>query len=120
MGSMTMAIPVCQKVAQQVFAYRSHDGLGVELYTFDRVRAVPQTHNQSVRRLGSDLQFIRERGTLNNETVIAISCKRDGKILKYSLPLVIHQRCFPMHGLWGTYYVSTVTLSNILVSQADS
>src|SRR5947199_1474695 len=118
MGSMTMAIPVCQKVAQQVFAHGSHDGLGVELYPFDRVCAVPQTHNQSVRRLGSDLQFVRESRALDNEAVIAISCKRDGKILKYSLPLVIHQRCFPMHGLWGAYNVSAVNLPNSLVSQA--
>src|SRR5205807_2072411 len=108
-----------QKVAKQVFAHGSHDGLGVELDPFNRVRTVPQTHNQSVRRLGGNLQFIRECGTLDNEAVITVSFKGDGEMLKYSLPLVIHQCCFPMHGYWCAYNVSAVNLSNCLVSQAD-
>src|SRR5436309_11608601 len=119
MGSMTVPVPVCQKVTQQIFAHRSHNRLGVELDPFNRVHTVPQTHNQSVRRLGGNLQFIRESGTLDNEAVITVSFKGNGEMLKYTLPLVIHQCCFPMHGFWSAYDVSAVNLPNGLVSQAD-
>src|SRR5947209_18089540 len=116
---MTVPVPVCQKVTQQIFTHRSHNRLGVELDPFNRVGTVPQTHNQSVRRLGGNLQFIRECGTLDNEAVITVSFKGGRKMLKDSLSLVIHQCCFSMHGFRCAYNVPAVNLSNGLMSQAD-
>ena len=92
----------------------------MELYPFHRVGGVPQSHNESVRRLRGNLQFIRESGALDNEAVIAVGFKGQWEIAKNPLPLVIHQRCFPMHRLWRAHDLPTVHLPDGLMSQADT
>src|ERR1700694_5848902 len=52
--------------------------------------------------------------------MITIGCKGERKMLKYSLFLVIHQACFPMHRLWCAYDFAAVNLTNGLVPQADA
>jgi hypothetical protein len=90
----------------------------VELYALDRVRTVPQTHDQSFSRFGGNLQLIRESGTLNNEAVITVSCKWHREVFKYSLSLVIHKGGFTMHWFWRSHNLATVDLSNGLVTEA--
>src|SRR5437868_15392173 len=92
----------------------------MELYTFDEVGTVPQTHDQSLRRLGGDLQFIREGGTLNDEAMITIGRKWHGKVLKHSLSPVKYYGGFTVHRFWRSYNLSPVDLTNGLVSQAHS
>src|SRR5579859_2348751 len=90
----------------------------MELYALNRVYTVPQTHDQSFRRLGGNLQYIRESGTLNDEAVITVSCQWHWKVLKHTLSAVKNRCCFTMHWLWRAHYLAAVDLSNGLMTEA--
>src|SRR2546421_12175407 len=90
----------------------------MELYTFDKVGTVPQTHDQSLRRLGGDLQFIRESGTPNDEAMITIGRKWHGKGLEYSLSPGKYYGRFTIHWFSRSYNLSPLDFANGLVAQA--
>src|SRR6266566_5192696 len=92
----------------------------MELHPFDRVGAVSQTHDESIRRLGGNLQPSREGLALDDEAMVTVGIKGGGEIPEDSLTLVMHQRRFTMHWLGSTDDLPAIDLPDGLVSQADS
>ena len=58
------------------------DRFGVKLNAFHRVLTVPQSHNLSLWRPGTDLKTSGYRIFIDDERVIAHGLKRIGQILK--------------------------------------
>jgi len=79
-----------------------------------------QAHDQSVCRLGGDLQFVRESASLDDEAVIAIGRKWYGQIMQNALPVVVDQAGFAMHRLRSADHPAAVNLPDGLMSQANA
>src|SRR5579883_268490 len=92
----------------------------MELYSFDWIDAVFESHNQSIFRRRGDLQFGRERRALDDEAVIAVGLERLWEPVEDASALVMHQRRFAMDGFGGADHASPIDLADCLVSQADA
>ena len=73
------------------------DRFGMELHAFDRQRPVPHAHDHAIVGLRRDLQFIGQRGALDDQRVIARRIERIRHTLVQRGPVMPHARCPSVH-----------------------
>ena len=92
----------------------------MELDALYRVFLMPQAHNFTIIRAGSNLQAIRESIRQHCQRVVANGSEGIGQPGQYSLAVMIYQRRLAVHYLLSLPYLTTIAITNTLVSQADT
>src|SRR5580698_2157947 len=76
------------EVAQEILARRRQERLGVKLHALDGQRLVPHRHDLLLRRLGGDVQTIRDTGPFDQQRVVARRLERIGQAREEPLAVV--------------------------------
>ena len=107
-----------EEVAQEGVSVAGEDRLRMELHALDRAHVMAEAHDQAVRRVGRDLQALREGLALDDEAVIATDAHRLGESFEEAAPVVVDEGLVAVHGL-GTYDASPEVLTDRLVAETD-
>src|SRR5690554_6396414 len=114
-----------EKVCQQFVALAGQDRLRMELHTLDIQLTVAQPHDQPRCDIvlvghGGNFETRRKRLDSHHQRVITGDCKRIFQTGKNPLPAMTDMRCLAVQRLGCTHDVTSVGLSNGLVSKTDS
>src|SRR4029078_10428529 len=95
------------------------DALRVKLYPIDRIALVLEAHNHAISGFRGDLQWLRQRGPLDNERMVA-SCR---EVLwqagKHAPANMVHVGKLAMHPRMSPHHRAAIDLTDGLVPEAD-
>ena len=77
-------------------------------------------HDNALRRLSIDAQFLRQRGAINDERVITRGLHRSRTPREESLPIMPHLGHLPMHRQAATHDSRAERLTDRLMAETDA
>ncbi len=109
-----------QKIFEELFPMRGHDGLRVELDTLNWKIPMTQSHDQSISRRGRDLQTLRQGFAFHHQRMITRRQETIGQTTKDSPIVMTDFACLPMHEVRGRDDPTAENLANRLVAKANT
>lgn len=97
-----------------------HYGLGMKLYAFDRILAVPQSHYQSVRRSGGHFESIRHTVLVDDQGVISCRFESVRQPTKDRCRIVADFARLAVHQLSRADYQAAERFTNRLVPETHA
>src|SRR3954463_3220122 len=116
MTSLIISTP--HKVGQQLLADDCQDGFRMKLNSFDRIRSMTQSHDDSV--CGMSAHFQTWRNVRDDQRMITGRGKVLGNSTKNGFAIVNDRAGFSMHQRWSADYFAAEYFTDSLVSQANT
>jgi hypothetical protein len=108
------------KVPKKLNSVQREKALGVVLDAFQRVLAMPNTHDLVLVGPRDDLEAFRKRAGSDDETVVAGCLERVREAAIETFAIVVNHGCFAMHDPIGPHDLGAEGVTDALVAQADA